>query len=639
MGEIYSARDQRVGRDVAIKVLAASYSQDAKRLERFEHEARTVGALNHPNIITLYDVGIQDGSPYLVTELLTGTTLRNRMTEGRIPLRKVIDFSIQIAHGLSTAHEKGIIHRDLKPENLFLTKEARIKILDFGIAKLTQPEELSGDVTKVPTLARQTEEGIVLGTILYMSPEQVRGKKLDSRSDIFSFGVILYEMLSGEHPFYGKSNMEVIHSILEVEPIGFLEANSTVPPSLERIVLRCLEKNPENRFQTSSDLSFALEALSLGSSSAVGAVPKPSSPKRTQYITRSALAAVALLIIIFVASTKWKWFVKTESQSEQMEVFQKMKITRLTTSGNVSEAAISPDGKYVAYVVEKGGQQSLWIRQISVMNNVLILPPVSMQYEGITFSPDSNFLYYVVSPLDKPKGTVYQVPVLGGPVRQLVTDVYGPVAISPDNNLLAFIGSSGLMVSDQDGNEIRKIARPGPGSSFDGSPAWSPDGKSIAVVLEETGRYEDTVVSINLENQEQHQVTSAKWFDIHRFNWLADGTGMVLAAKDQGTGYHTYQIWHVSYPNGKVSRITNDLNEYRGLSLAGDQNMLVTIRLEQTSSVWVADGWNSEPNRITHGTGSLEGLWGVSWTADGRIVYTSIASGNEETLGGNTGWE
>lgn len=630
MGEIYRARDPRVGRDVAIKVLATSYSQDAKRLERFEQEARTASLLNHPNIITLFDVGVQDRSPYLVTELLLGTTLRNRLTEGPITLRKVIDFSTQIAQGLSAAHEKGIIHRDLKPENLFLTKEGRVKILDFGVAKLTHPEEMSDDLTKVSTLPRQTEEGIVLGTILYMSPEQVRGKKLDHRSDIFSFGTILYEMLAGKNPFYGKSNMEVIHSVLEVDPPGLQEINPMVPPALERIVFRCLDKNPENRFQSTSDLSFALEAVSIASASGASGALKPTHKNLKKYFVGSILTIAAFLFIIIMSATRGKLFTRPAPNTRQIESFQKMKITRLTSIGKVSDAAISPDGKYMAYVVNEEGTQSLWVRQVSAMNNVLIVPPASVNYEGVTFSSDGNFLYYMVTPQDQPKGSIYQIPVLGGPVRRLIDDAYSAVAISPDNKSLAFIGSSALMISDVDGHEIRKVARPADGKSFGASPAWAPDGKKIAVVLQDAAGYQDTLVAIDVENRKQFPIGSTTWFDVHRLKWLLDGTGLVLAAKDQGTGYRNYQIWHVSYPTGRVSRITNDLNDYRGLSLSIDQGSLITVRLEQTSSIWILKDLNSEPKQITHSTVSLEGLWGVSWTGDDRIVYTSIASGNED---------
>src|SRR5580692_225488 len=260
MGEVYRARDSRLKREVAIKVLPQSLSLDADRLRRFEQEALATAALNHPNILAVFDIGESDGAPYVVSELLEGETLRERLRGGPIPVRKALEYALQIAHGLAAAHEKGIIHRDLKPENLFLLKDNRLKILDFGLAKLTQPEP--GAQTSLATATQGTEAGMVLGTAGYMSPEQVRGKVLDARSDIFSFGAILYEMLSGKRAFHGETPADTMSSILKEEPADLNETNRSVSPALERIVQHCLEKNPESRFHSASDIAFDLEHLS-----------------------------------------------------------------------------------------------------------------------------------------------------------------------------------------------------------------------------------------------------------------------------------------------------------------------------------------------------------------------------------------
>src|SRR5450830_267234 len=248
MGEVYRARDERLKRDVAIKVLPASYSQDADRLRRFEQEAQAAGALNHPNITAVYDLGAHDGAPYIVTELLEGETLRGRLAGGALAVRKAIEYAVQIARGLAAAHEKGIIHRDLKPENLFVTKDGRVKILDFGLAKLTEIEGSGGKQTNLPTAAAGTEAGVVMGTLGYMSPEQVKGHTADQRSDLFSFGAILYEMLTGSRAFHRDSAAETISAILREEPPDLSATNRNVQPGLERIVRHCLEKNPEERF-------------------------------------------------------------------------------------------------------------------------------------------------------------------------------------------------------------------------------------------------------------------------------------------------------------------------------------------------------------------------------------------------------
>ena len=300
MGEVYRARDTRLEREVAVKVLPASFSADPDRLRRFDQEARAASALNHPNILAIYDVGTHDGAPYVVSELLEGGTLRERLGSP-LPARKAVDYGIQIAQGLAAAHEKGIVHRDLKPENLFVTKDGRVKILDFGLAKLTRPETAAGSLTDVPTLTAGTEPGVVMGTVGYMSPEQVRGQPADHRSDIFAFGSVLYEMLSGRRAFRGSSAIETMSAILKEEPPELSQSVTGVPPSLERIVRRCLEKDPAERFQSARDLAFAsaeTTSVSLAAPS-VAVSPRVGRPRRV-WIVSLAIGLVALLVI-FVA--------------------------------------------------------------------------------------------------------------------------------------------------------------------------------------------------------------------------------------------------------------------------------------------------------------------------------------------------
>src|SRR5215813_10349291 len=278
MGEVYKARDPRLGREDAIKVLPPSFAQDADRLKRFEQEARAAGVLNHPNITAVYDFGSHDGSPYIVTELLEGETLRSRLGPGAIPVRKAVDYAVQLAKGLAAAHEKGIVHRDLKPENVFLTKDGRVKILDFGLAKL-KTEKNGGSQTDMRTVSGGTEPGVVLGTMGYMSPEQVRGKPADKRSDIFAFGTILYEMLSGQRAFRGDTAADTITSILTKEPPDLSQTNKEIHPGLDRIVRHCLEKNPEERFESARDVAFDLESLSsVSTPTATGVHKLPAGP-------------------------------------------------------------------------------------------------------------------------------------------------------------------------------------------------------------------------------------------------------------------------------------------------------------------------------------------------------------------------
>jgi len=344
MGEVYRARDPRLGREVAIKVLPASFSADADRLRRFEQEARAAGILNHPNITAVYDIGTHEGAPYVVQELLEGETLRSLLAGGRLPLRKTIDYSLQIAHGLSAAHEKGIVHRDLKPENLFVTRDGRVKILDFGLAKLTHQEEGS-QATNLPTATAGTEPGVVLGTLGYMAPEQVRGKQADARSDIFSFGAILYEMLSGKRAFHGDSAADTMSAILREDPPDLSVTNQNISPGLERIVRHCLEKNPEQRFHSAHDLAFDLEALST--TSAATSAPSGVRASRGLKIRFPALAAVAAIGFGIVAG-HYLW----RAAPPSAPTYRRLTFRR----GNVGTARFTPDGRSVVYSASWEGQ-------------------------------------------------------------------------------------------------------------------------------------------------------------------------------------------------------------------------------------------------------------------------------------------
>jgi hypothetical protein len=338
MGEVYRAKDPRLGRDVAIKVLPASYSTDPDRLRRFEQEARAAGLLNHPNITSVFDIGSHDGAPYVVSELLEGETLRSRLAAGPLPTRKALDYAIQIARGLAAAHEKGIVHRDLKPENLFVTKDGRVKILDFGLAKLREPEAGAESQTNLPTGTLGTEPGVVLGTMGYMSPEQVRGKPADSRSDIFSFGSILYEMLAGQRAFQGETAADTITSILTKEPPDLSVTNKDVHPGLDRIIRHSLEKNPEERFQSARDLAFDLEALS-GVSTPTAAVAEVAA---TRPRARSWLPALVLTLLVGLAAG---FLGGRKSADRSLPEFHQLTFRR----GRVYAARFSSDGQTVLY--------------------------------------------------------------------------------------------------------------------------------------------------------------------------------------------------------------------------------------------------------------------------------------------------
>ena len=433
---MWRAKDPRLGREVAIKVLPASFSADADRLRRFEQEARAAGILNHPNITAVYDIGSHEGAPYVVQELLEGETLRSLLAGGRLAPRKTIDYSLQIAHGLAAAHEKGIVHRDLKPENLFVTRDGRVKILDFGLAKLTHTEARP-DFTSLPTATAGTEPGVVLGTLGYMSPEQVRGRQADARSDIFSFGAILYEMLSGKRAFHGDSAADTMSAILKEDPPELSVTNQSISPGLERIVRHCIEKNPEQRFHSAHDLAFDLEALS-GTSGQAAAAPALVAGRNRK---RAAVFLPALIALAFVAAAFWAG---RSSRGRAQPAPAVPIYSRLTfRRGNVLYARFAPDGQTVVYGAAWGDKPAeiFLARAGSPESRPLDLPnasllSISSSGELAILLKKANLFGTVGS------GTLARVPLTGGAPREVLEDVY-QADWSPDGVNLAVLASRG----------------------------------------------------------------------------------------------------------------------------------------------------------------------------------------------------
>src|SRR5215813_1080345 len=364
MGEVYLAEDPRLGRQVAIKLLPAEFARDSDRLRRFEQEARATSALNHPNILTVYDIGAHEGSPYIVAELLEGEELSELIKQGAIAPRKAIDYARQIAEGLAAAHAKGVVHRDLKPENLFVTNDGRVKILDFGLAKL-RPQQFGVD-KDAPTQKRITDPGVIMGTVGYMSPEQVRGQETDHRSDIFAFGVILYEMLTGQRTFHGDTAIEVMNAILKEEPPEFSESKDQISPQLEMIVRRCLEKQPERRFQSALDLGFALEALSTPSSSRLQtaavapALTERMGAARSYGRERSIWLAVTVLLALAALGAAWAYFSRQPAKNSAL----RLTIIPPEKATNYGRAVISPDGRNLIFTGVSEGKSEIWLRPL-----------------------------------------------------------------------------------------------------------------------------------------------------------------------------------------------------------------------------------------------------------------------------------
>ena len=408
MGDVYRARDPRLGRDVAIKVLPPGVADDPDRMQRFEQEARAAGMLNHPNILSVHDIGRSNGSTYLVTEYLEGETLRQKLGSGPLPLRKTIDYALQLARGLSAAHERGIVHRDLKPENLFVTKDGRLKILDFGLAKLTQSEIASGPLTQLPT-SPGTEPGIVLGTMGYMSPEQVRGKIADHRSDIFAFGAILYEMLAGTRAFRGETPADTMSAILQKDPPELQGTDRNIPPSLVRIVHHCLEKDVEQRFHSAGDIAFSLESLSGLSESAVTTAAAQTSA-RIRFSPWKILAVAFFIttsILAFLYSQKIKMPQRVLHAS--MEFPENHRFPR----GQDHGAAISPNGRYIAFpaILEGKPGRNLWIRDLEKSTAQMLMGTQDAFYPF--WSPDNEYVAFFA------RGKLQKIKHAGGPVQTI----------------------------------------------------------------------------------------------------------------------------------------------------------------------------------------------------------------------------
>jgi Tol biopolymer transport system component len=480
MGEVYRARDPRLNRDVAIKVLHASVAADPERLRRFTAEAQAVAALNHPNVLTIYEVGTQGEHPFIATELLEGATLRATLEAGALPLSKAIDYARQTAAGLAAAHAKGVAHRDIKPENLFLTNDGRIKILDFGLAKTYTASQ---QATTEAALQTGTSPGTVMGTVGYMSPEQVRARPTDHRTDIFSLGVVLYEMLAGQRPFGGESAVETMNAILSADPPEIEPSGHPLPPALLGIVRHCLEKNPDERFQSARDLSFALQSLSgpsgsMASRAGSGAqvVPatlvEPARARRTAWIP----LAVVALVAAGVGAALALWQARPAAPVPEM-----WRVRRLTNDSGVTQnPAISRDGKLVAYVSDRNGNTDLWVQQVDGGDPVQLTRDTGIcRYPA--FSPDGS---RVLVTCGTDRAVVYVVPTLGGPPRRIGDGEWA--RFSPDGSQISYVTALGAGVSPSTISIAATNGGAAPrhvksAKTFISPPVWHPDGKNLIV--------------------------------------------------------------------------------------------------------------------------------------------------------------
>jgi serine/threonine protein kinase/Tol biopolymer transport system component len=662
MGEVYLAKDLQLGRPVALKILPERFIASKAHLRRFEQEARATSSLNHPNILTIYEIGQLDSTYFIAAEFVAGQTLRQVITHARLDLRKAIDIAIQVSSALASAHAAGIVHRDIKPENIMVREDGYVKLLDFGLAKLLEDNlQLAG--ADDPTVAEpKTLSGAIIGTISYMSPEQLRGYQVDARTDIWSVGVVLYEMVAGRAPFHGNSNADVIVTILDRDLPPLYDFLPRYPLLLEHIVKTSLAKERDERYQTigevAADLRRLNDDLSLQASSQealtrdLGPLLIPARGRResTQSVApvstnadskwqfvrqhRWLLAGLLILLLMIPAYFIVRRFRISSRGPVNSEPYTAIRLTKLVDTGKATDAAISPDGKYVAYSIEEGGKQSLWVKQVIGGNGVLVIPPAAVNYAGMTFSPDANYIYYISSERDKNLRALFRVPVLGANSKKIVEDIDTPISFSPDGTQITFVRGypslkqTALMIANADGTAEQKLAsRESPNDfGWKGGPAWSPDGEYIACAV---GTYDldMRLIAIKVKDGSEKEILSGKWPWIGRVIWLHDGSGLLMVAKDQSAGFQ--KVWYLSYPGNELQRLTSDLDEFgnRSLSVTADSKGIVLVETEYLSNIWISPKGDERRSRQV-GNGRSDGFQGLSWAPDGSIVYSSRASGN-----------
>jgi len=661
MGEVYMAQDLTLERAVALKILPPELTKNEERVRRFVQEAKSASSLSHPHIVTIYeigqaevrpgdatDAGTSSGAPihFIAMELISGDTLKHKIHHEKADLRTLLRYLAQAAEGLAKAHAAGIVHRDLKPENIMITKEGYAKVLDFGLAKLTERKEPVEGATGALTATREkTREGAVMGTVAYMSPEQVQGKAVDHRSDIFSFGCILYEAASRVKPFSSDSDIETMHKILRDKPAPIEESSPTTPAELRRVIRRCLAKTPDQRLQSMKDLAIELneiveefDDLSLSSDSRTP-ISGSSTPGLATTWTgsrgfRLGLIAAVAVGVAGIAFGIYGLFHRAETGGGAPAPFQTMKMTRLTTSGTVQNAALSPDGKYVANVVKEASKYSLWVRQVATGSDVQIVAPLPTPFRGVGFSPDGNYVYYVNQETGGPGYSVlYQIPVLGGSARKLLFDVDTAVSFSPDGKKLAFMrgypqpGESVLIVANADGSGEQKLAVRKPPADFPLlAPSWSPDGKRIAAIVNNREKGAGAgVAEVGVTDGKEKPIGDSEWVGIGSLVWLPDGSGLALTGVRRGGLLR--QTWLLAYPDGEVRRVSNDLSEYDGISVTADSKALAATRTNTIANLWIAPVGNvSSLTQVTFGSGDQDAILDVAGTTADSIVFAAAQS-------------